>query len=210
MAGVVLIHEAFGLVPTMRRHADKLAEMGYATLAVDLYSDGGARRCLVSTARAFSTGNGRAFADIDAARGWLIDREITNGKIGVIGFCLGGGFAILVAGRGGYDAAAVNYGVIPKDLDEAVVGSCPVVATYGTKDRVVRHGAERLEEALTRADVDHDVTVYAGAGHAFLNDEDAGPRVLRPVMRVAGIGPDPEATPQAWERIGAFFDKHLG
>ncbi|KAA1422166.1 dienelactone hydrolase family protein [Mumia zhuanghuii] len=207
--GVVLVHEAFGLVPTMRRHADRLAEMGYATLAVDLYSDGGARRCLVATTRAFASGKGRAFADIDAARRWLIEREITNGKVGVIGFCLGGGFAILVAGHGDFDAAAVNYGVIPKGLDDAVVGSCPVVASYGSEDRVVRRGAERLEAALARADVDHDVTVYAGAGHSFLNEEEDGPRILRPITRVAGIGPDPDAAGQAWERIGAFFDKHL-
>ncbi|QMW65878.1 dienelactone hydrolase family protein [Mumia sp. ZJ1417] len=207
--GVVLIHEAFGLDDNMRRHADRLAEMGYATLAVDLYSDGGARRCLVATCRAFLSGKGRAFSDIDAARQWLVDRKITTGKVGVIGFCLGGGFALLVAGRGGYDAASVNYGLIPKDLDDVVAASCPVVASYGTKDRTVRNGAAQLETALTAAGVPHEISEYDGAGHAFLNDAQGGPRVLQPVLRVAGIGPDPEAAPQAWRRIGAFFAEHL-
>ncbi|TNC40986.1 dienelactone hydrolase family protein [Mumia zhuanghuii] len=207
--GVVLVHEAFGLDDNMRRHADRLAGMGYATLAVDLYSDGGARRCLVATYRSFLSGKGRAFSDIDAARQWLVDRTDTTDKVGVIGFCLGGGFALLVAGRGGYDAAGVNYGLIPKDLDDVVAASCPVVASYGSKDRVVRDGPAQLETALTAAGIEHEVTVYDGAGHGFLNESEGGPRAIQPVLRVTGIGPDSKAASQAWERIGAFFAEHL-
>ena len=65
---VVMIHEIFGLDDVMRRHADRLAGLGYLTLAVDLFSAGGARRCLVSTMRTMIRGHGRAFADISAAR----------------------------------------------------------------------------------------------------------------------------------------------
>ena len=65
---VVMIHEIFGLDDVMRRHADRLAGLGYLTLAVDLFSAGGARRCLVSTMRTMIRGHGRAFADIGAAR----------------------------------------------------------------------------------------------------------------------------------------------
>ncbi len=54
--GVVMIHEAFGLNDTIRRHADRLARAGYLTLAVDLFSDGGTRRCLVSTMRCDAEG----------------------------------------------------------------------------------------------------------------------------------------------------------
>ncbi|MGO4435989.1 dienelactone hydrolase family protein, partial [Paenarthrobacter sp. RAF9] len=54
--GVVMIHEAFGLDDVMRRNADRLAAAGYLTLAVDLYSDGGPRRCLVATMRAMLAG----------------------------------------------------------------------------------------------------------------------------------------------------------
>src|SRR6478752_1289547 len=71
--GVVMIHEAFGLDDQTRRHADRLARAGYLTLAVDLYSDGGARRCLVSTMRSLASGQGKAFADLEAARRWLLD-----------------------------------------------------------------------------------------------------------------------------------------
>jgi carboxymethylenebutenolidase len=55
----------------------------------------------------------------------------------------------------------------------------------------------------------HEVTEYAGAGHAFLNDAESGPKVLRPLMRVSGLGPRPEQAAQAWIRIDAFFAKQL-
>ena len=67
-----MIHEIFGIDDVMRGMADRLAAMGYLTLAVDLFSAGGARRCLVTTMRAMLRGHGRAFADIEAARRWLL------------------------------------------------------------------------------------------------------------------------------------------
>jgi carboxymethylenebutenolidase len=73
--GVVMIHEIFGIDDVMRGMADRLAAAGYLTLAVDLFSAGGTRRCLVSTMRAMLSGTGRAFADIEAARRWLLDRD---------------------------------------------------------------------------------------------------------------------------------------
>jgi carboxymethylenebutenolidase len=68
--GVVMVHEAFGVDDVMRRQADRIAAAGYLTLAVDLYSAGGTRRCLVSTMRAMIKGEGRAYADIETGRQW--------------------------------------------------------------------------------------------------------------------------------------------
>ena len=68
---VVMIHELFGLDDVMRGHADRLAGLGYLTLAVDLFSAGGAARCLVTTMTAMIRGHGRAFGDIRAARDYL-------------------------------------------------------------------------------------------------------------------------------------------
>ncbi|HEV7975691.1 dienelactone hydrolase family protein [Amycolatopsis sp.] len=206
--GLVMIHEIFGIDDVMRRHADRLASLGYLTLAVDLFSEGGARRCLVSTMRAMLKGSGRAFTDIAVARRYLTGSEHCTGKIGVIGFCMGGGFALLNASAG-YDAAAVNYGQLPKDLDEVLVGACPIVGSYGRRDPSLRGAAAKLETALTNAGIPHDVKEYPAASHAFLNDAEAGPRVLRPLMRVAGIGPEPDSAAAAWERIEAFFGDHL-
>jgi len=206
--GVVMIHEAFGLNDVMRRQAERLAAAGYLTVAVDLFSAGGTLRCLVSTMRDMMKGQGRAFADIEAARNWLVNSSECTGKIGVIGFCMGGGFALLTAGSG-FDAAAVNYGQLPRDLEAALAGACPVVGSYGGRDRALKDAAPKLEEALTKAGIVHDVKEYPAAGHAFLNETESGPRILRPLLRVAGIGPEPAAATDAWRRIEDFFAKHL-
>lgn len=206
--GVVLVHEAWGLDDVMRRHADRLAAAGYLTLAVDLFSAGGARRCLVSTMRAALSGRGRAYTDIETARTWLTGSPDCTGRTGVIGFCMGGAFALLTASTG-FDASAVNYGPLPRDLDAAVEGACPVVGSYGGRDPALRGAAATLDAALTRAGVVHDVEEYPNASHSFLNDAENGPRVLRPLFRVAGMGPEPVAAADAWRRIEAFFAEHL-
>jgi carboxymethylenebutenolidase len=206
--GVVMIHEIFGLDDVMRRHADRLAGLGYLTLAVDLYSAGGTARCLVSTMRAMLKGQGRAFADISAAREHLAESPDCTGKIGVIGFCIGGGFALLSASSG-YAAAAVNYGQLPRDLDTALTGACPIVGSYGGRDPSLKGAAGRLDAALGKAGVIHDVKEYPTASHAFLNDSETGPRPLRPLLRVAGIRPEPAAATNAWTRIETFFATHL-
>jgi carboxymethylenebutenolidase len=159
-SAVVMIHELFGLDEVMRGHADRLAGLGYLTLAVDLFSAGSNARCLVTTMTAMIRGHGRAFGDIRAARDYLAASPDCTGKIGVIGFCMGGGFALLTAGDG-YAAASVNYGQLPRHL------------------------------------------------HAFLNDAETGPRALRPLLRVAGIGPEPESAKDAWGRIQRFFSTYL-
>ncbi|MCU1682306.1 MAG: dienelactone hydrolase family protein [Amycolatopsis sp.] len=206
--GVVMIHEIFGLDEVMRRHADRLAGLGYLTLAVDLFSAGGTVRCLVSTMRAMLRGQGRAFADIATAREYLAASADCTGKVGVIGFCMGGGFALLNASSG-YEAAAVNYGQLPRDLDAALTGACPVVGSYGGRDPSLKGAADRLDAALDKAGVTHDVKEYPAASHAFLNDAEAGPRLLRPLLRVAGIGPEPKSAQDAWNRIENFFGTHL-
>ena len=206
--GVVVVHEAFGINDVMRRQADRLAAAGYLALLPDLYSEGGARRCLVATMRAMTSGQGRAWNDLQAARAALLASPDCTGKIGIIGFCMGGAFALLSANKG-YDAAAPNYGALPKDLDAALADACPVVASYGGKDITLKGAAAKLESALTGAGVIHDVKEDPAAGHSFLNDGPAGPGWLGPLLRVAHIGPEPVSARDAWQRIDAFFDEHL-
>ena len=209
---VVMIHEVFGLDDQTRRHADRLARAGYLTLALDLFSDGGRRRCLVGTMRAMAARTGRPFLDIATARTWLATSELGNGKTGVIGFCMGGGFALLVA-RDGFDAASVNYGRLPgkeqDDLVEALRGACPIVANYGGADKSLKGAAARLDSALGQLGIEHSVKEFPTAGHSFLNDEELGPVLLRPLMRVMGVGPDPKSSPEAWQRIEDHFARYL-
>jgi carboxymethylenebutenolidase len=205
---VVMIHEAFAIDAVMLRQVERMAQAGYLVLMPDLFSAGGPRRCLAATFRALSARQGRAFDDIEAARQWLLGRADSSGAVGILGFCMGGGFALVAASRG-FDVASVNYGSVPRDISEVLQGACPVVGSYGAKDRLVR-AVPRLEAALEEQGIDHDVRVYPDAGHAFLNDAPTGPALLQPVLKlISGAGPDPEAAADAWHRIEEFFRKHL-
>ncbi|MDH2903832.1 MAG: dienelactone hydrolase family protein [Actinomycetota bacterium] len=205
--GVVMVHEIFGLDDVMRRQAERLSRAGYLVLAIDLYSAGGAKRCLVSTMRSLYSGSGRAYSDIETARHWLLGHDDCTKKVGVVGFCMGGGFALVCAGN--FDAAAVNYGQLPRHHEEVLARACPIVASYGANDRSLPGAGAQLDAALTAAGVAHDVKQYPGAGHSFMNDAPVGPRVLRPLLRIAGMGPHPEAAADAWQRIECFFAAHL-
>lgn len=206
--GVVVVHEALGVNDVMLRQVERLSGAGYLTLMPDLFTQGGARRCLIPTMRAALSGRGRAYQDIEAARTFLAEDSGCTGAIGIIGFCMGGSFALVSAAGGEFEAASANYGRLPKDLD-ALAGACPVVASYGGRDRTLPGAATRLTASLDRLGVVHDVKEYPAAGHSFLNDAEVGPRPLRPLFRVMGMGPDPEAAADAWQRIETFFDAHL-
>ncbi len=204
--GVVVIQDVRGLSDDLREQADRLAAAGYLAFAPDLYSGRGIR-CVVATLRASRSGKGAAFDEIEAARGFLAAREDCTGRIGIIGFCLGGGFALLCAPRG-FQVASVNYGEVPTDA-ERLAGACPIVGSYGGRDLAFRGRAARLEQALTAADVMHDIKEYPDAGHAFLNRINSGP-LLTPLLHVGGLGYHHPSAEDAWRRILVFFAERLG
>lgn len=207
LPGVVMVHEAWGMDDVLRRQADHLAGLGYVVLAPDLFSRGGALKCLVPTFQALRRGSGVAFDDIEACRLKLTEAPSCTGSVGVIGFCMGGGFALMTT-TSGFDAAAPCYGMLPP-TPEVLRGGCPVVGSYGGADKGLEGAAEKLEGALRLYSIPHDVKEYAGAGHSFMNDEENAPKPFRPLFRVAGAGPDPVAAADAWRRIDSFFSEHL-
>ena len=208
--GVVLVHEAFGVTDVMRRQVVRLAEAGYLALMPDLFSQGGARKCLVATFRALRSGEGRAFVDIESARAFLAARSDSTGVTGVLGFCMGGGFALAAAVDHGFEAVSANYGMLPREFDDALENACPIVGSYGGRDRSLTGAAAKLSGVLAAHDIPHDVKEYPDAGHSFLNDAETGPAAVRLLTRrFLGAGPNPEAAADAWQRIEAFFGEHL-
>jgi carboxymethylenebutenolidase len=209
--GVLILHEVLGLNDDMRRIAGRLAGAGYVSLAPDFLAGLGPKPfCIARFARGLARpGRGRPYRQLDGARRWLAARpEVSGRAIGVAGFCIGGGFALLYAAGAEVQVVASFYGAVPVD-GTALEGICPVVASYGGRDRVFGPQAARLEAALTRSGVEHDVRVYPDAGHSFLSQHGglmAGIGSRTP-LRVGYAEP---AAEDSWARMLAFFDHHLG
>lgn len=203
--GVIVIHELYGLDDDIRAKTDRMASKGYLAHAVDLFDSGARAACVLAAFRAHTLGRGAAFTEIEAARTALAARPDCTGKVGVIGFCLGGGFALLSART--FDAASVNYAHLPSNLTGVLKGACPIVGSFGAEDPTLRGAAARLEGALEDAGVEHDVKEYPGASHSFLNQHTSG--VSGAVARVSGMNYHGPSAVDAWARIDAFLERHL-
>lgn len=206
--GVVVVHDAFGITDDMREQADWLAAAGYLAVVPDLYAGKAAVRCVRSMFAQLTAQQGPTFDQIASVRSWLATSTGCSGTVGVIGYCMGGGFALLLAGRPGWSAASVNYGMLPQNVTDVLAGACPVVASYGGKDKGLRGAAGTLRRAATEAGVLADVKEYPRAGHGFINRTTAA-SPLTPVLKVMGVGYDHAAAADAKRRILTFFEAHL-
>lgn len=201
--GVVVLHDALGFGDDIRGIARRIADAGYLALAPDLYSRGGRLRCARTVFGDLIRSAGRTVDDIVAARQDLAVRPDCTGKIAVVGFCLGGGFALIVSPKG-FDAAAPFYPSLPSSFEKVVDGACPIVANFGSRDPINIHGEKKLRAALDARGIEHDLKTYDGAGHGFANKLGG-----EPFTRIVGFGYDEQATEQAWSRVFAFFRTHL-
>lgn len=205
--GVLVLHEAFGLNDDIRRITDRVAQLGYLAVAPDLLAKGRIR-CLARLFLDVQRGGGESVERVGAVVDWVTERADCNGKVGVIGFCIGGSVAFLLGCDGGVAVSAPNYGKSPS-IDR-LARSCPVVASYGGRDRVFGKEAAKATARLSASGVQNDVKVYPSAGHSFMNqagDHRMMKTLTRPIM---SVGFQKDAAEDAWSRIEAFFNRHLG
>lgn len=208
-AAVVAIHDIMGLSPDIRRIARRLAAGGYVALAPDLFDGRGSQLlCVARTLRALRRGEGDAFARLEGARSWLAQHpQVDARRIGVMGFCMGGGFALLFAQRAPLAVAAPFYGDVPRDR-EALRGICPVVGGYGERDRLFVDAGRRLVSHLSDLGVEHDVAFYPDAGHSYMNDHEG---LLARLGRFTPMHTcyDEAAAEDSWRRVFDFFGRML-
>ncbi len=214
--GVIVIHEAGGLGEHIRDVANRFANLGYIALGVDLYTREGGPPPMDDVQalmkRLFAMSDATVLGDLEGAADLLRAREDVTGRIGCIGFCMGGRYTLLFACASDRLNAAVDCwgGFIdratpdqrstserptpPLELAEQL--SCPLLAAVGAEDHNPSPQlGEELRERASRSGQDVTVDVYGGAGHAFLADH-------RPTYR-----PAPAA--ELWAKIVPFFAEHL-
>lgn len=198
LPAVLVIHENRGLNPYVKDVARRLAAAGFLAMAPDgLTSVGGYSGDDENGAKLFQQVDGTKMReDFYQAALYLKNRPDSNGKLGAVGFCFGGGVVNYLAVRLGPDLAAgvPFYGAQPAAEDVAKI-KAPINAQYGGLDQRINAGWPAFDAALTQAGVTHEGHIYEGANHGFHND--TTPRY------------DEKAAKEAWQRTLDWFNKYL-
>ena len=195
---VIIAHEWWGLEEHFRNFSRQLAREGMVALVPDLYHG----RVTADPAEAAKF---KASLDIDSAVEEIIGAvaylrrlPFVSGKVGVMGFCMGGGLALLAACRAReFSAGVIYFPSIYPDTSELENASCPLLFHYGTADVVTpRSEIDRITRALKRADKPYELHLYEDANHAFVND--THPEYYHK-----------EATEASWPRTVKFLKQHM-
>jgi carboxymethylenebutenolidase len=169
---LVVIHEWWGLNDWVKEQAQKLADQGYATLAIDLYRGKVAKSAEEAHEIMRGVPEDRARRDLLAAYDYLASQSNVNkAKIGTIGWCMGGGYALdLALDQPKLAAAVINYGHLATDEGQLSKINAPILGLFGGQDRgIPPDSVNAFEQQLKKMGKKIEVKIYPDAGHAFEN-----------------------------------------
>jgi carboxymethylenebutenolidase len=197
--GLIVIHEWWGLNDWVKEQASKLADQGYAALAIDLYR--GKVATTPDEAHQIMRGvpEDRAKRDLHAAFEFLASQpSVKKDRIGAIGWCMGGGYSLDVALQEPTLAAdVINYGHLATDPDALKKINAPILGLFGAQDKgIPPEDVRRFGETLDRMGKKIEVKIYDDAGHAFENPNNKD-------------GYRPADAADAWQRTVAFLAANL-
>jgi carboxymethylenebutenolidase len=196
---IIVIQEWWGLNDWIKQQADRFASQGYVALAPDLYRGRVATDANLAHELSRGLPQDRAMSDLRGAFNYLAARRDVDAKhIGVIGWCMGGGYAIDFAlAEPRLAAVVMNYGHTVTDPAKIASLHAPLLGNFGGADRgIPAADVQAFDAALKKAGKSSDIKIYDGAGHAFMNPNNTGGYVEA-------------AAKDAWTRIDAFFTHHL-
>ncbi len=203
--GVVVIQEWWGLTDWIKENAKHLAEQGYVALAPDLYHGKATDDPKVAGQLAKGLPQDRAVRDLKAAVSALVERDnVKKDRIGTIGWCMGGGYALQLALQDErVTACAMCYGRVVTDAEKLKPLQATVLGIFGEEDKGIKPEAvHEFETALKEAGKKIEgIHIYKGAGHGFMRPG-GGPDNKNPAYQE-------EAAKDAWKQIDKFFAKTL-
>ena len=193
--GIVVIHEWWGLNDWVKEQASKISDLGYVTLAIDLYR--GKVATTPEEAHEIMRGvpEDRASRDLHAAVGFLISQpDVKKDRLGAIGWCMGGGYSLDVAlQEPALKADVINYGHLTTDRESIAKIHAPILGIFGGQDRGISvDDVKKFEQALKQQGKKVEIVIYPDAGHGFENPNN------KDGYRAA------DAT-NAWQRTVKFF-----
>jgi carboxymethylenebutenolidase len=196
---IIIIHEWWGLNDWVKENAKKFADEGYITLAIDLYR--GELPTDQDAAHELMRGlpEDRAARDLRAAFAYLVSRnDVQHGKIGSLGWCMGGGYSLQAAlNIPELAACVINYGRLVTDAEMIDKINCPILGIFGGKDRGIPvKDVEAFKNACSDAGKNITVQIYQNSGHAFINENNAK-------------GYNAKDARNAWEKTFSFLEKNL-
>ena len=195
-AGIIMIHEWWGLNDNVKMMAQQLASEGYVVLAVDLFKGSVATTGNKAREQTGALVQEEAIANMNAAISYLKEKEGVL-SLGSMGWCFGGGQSLQLALHSEeLDATVIYYGRLTDDKDALSNIMWPVLGVFGSADTSIPvSSVNAFDSALDGLGIENEIYVYDGVGHAFANP--------------SGANHAPDETKDAWMKTVEFLNKHL-